>query len=157
MTKPSTILIAAFLIARSVGILAGPPQEPIPSDPILMQETIVSVLAAGEKCRCIDRMQAAIQPLLFALSKQNGTVANKVLVALSTYRLGVANDEIYQCILQRRGPQVVARLMAKGAKNDCIQRLGTGSSLCLSEAERKHVAEDVLRAIKAGSKCELEY
>jgi hypothetical protein len=41
----------------------------IPADPILMKETIVEVLGAGERCHCVDGL--AIQPLLFALARHD--------------------------------------------------------------------------------------
>ena len=112
---------ASVIFSAPLALNAGQESD-APSDPILMKEAIIGVLAAGEHCKCADRIQSAIQPLLFALARHDDAETNRVLVELSTYRLGVANDEIYHCILSRRGRSVLHQLTS--TKNDCGQRLG---------------------------------
>jgi len=150
------VFCASVIFSAPLALNAGQKNE-APGDPILMKETIVGVLAAGEHCKCVDRMQSAIQPLLFALARHDDAETNRVLVELSTYRLGVANDEIYHCILSRRGRPVLHQLTSTSTKNDCGQRLGSKSSMCLTRDERKAVADSIRRAIETHARCDIEY
>ena len=153
------VVCLVALVAAPQSLLAG---EKIPPQSRLMQETIDGVFrmsrGSDSGSPAQDDLQAAIQPLLFAIYRSHDKDTDAVLIDLSSYYLGEANGEIFDCILLRRGiaSPVFAAALAKGSDR-CAQQLGRGASLCRTPADRSDYLRRMRAAIRSKEQCELEY
>jgi hypothetical protein len=151
-----TLALFTALVLATVAT-ADPENGSGPEDAVIIKQTITEVLSAAQAGGPVDRLQLAIQPLLFLLARRHDAATDQVLLDLSTYRLGEANSEVYHCILTRRGEGFAKGLRSGKLKNDCRRELGANSRLCLSDAERLVVAAEVMRRIQKKVSCNLEY
>jgi hypothetical protein len=150
-----------LLIALSTLLLlpsGAATRQKLPARSRLVKETIVNVFRlTGVKTR--DELMAAVQPLLFILAQTDDADTSSVLADLTSYNLGEANDEIFRCVVVRRGitDSKLFTLLRSSSRDDCHRELGKDSDLCRSTGDWKDYRELVRRSIKARESCEIEY
>lgn len=89
-----------------------------------------------------------------------------MLASLSPYYLGEAPDEIYSCLVQRKGKRIapfLRKLAESKIANECLQRFGmprepgqTGRRLCLDTDEHRLRLQELLARIDRDQPCTIE-
>jgi hypothetical protein len=96
--------------------------------------------------------------VLFDSMSSKGDVA--VLASLSTYYLGEAPGEVYECLLMRKGRSVRPFLdqILVSPENECRDRFGSDAAagLCHTDDERRQLLRTVLARIDRNTPCTIE-
>jgi hypothetical protein len=154
-----SLLLLAHLLLLLPGERNASRRHALPAPSRLVKEAIVNVFRLRSSTRTPDEVQLAVQPLLFVLAQNEDADTGKVLSDLTSYDLGEANDEIFRCILTRRGiadPAFVSTL-ARAGVNDCQAQLGKNSAVCVANADRERYVKRVRASIVAKDSCDIEY
>jgi hypothetical protein len=103
----------------------------------------------------------SIVDLLLILDKASDRQTVNVLADLSTYDLGTAGSEVYDCLIVRKGSKMVAALRSRDSdtSDDCTKILGAGHPSCIAtrgaEARRQRITDLVAR-VKSNQPCQIE-
>ncbi|MEK6371225.1 MAG: hypothetical protein AABO58_00880 [Acidobacteriota bacterium] len=138
-----------------MAVLAATPARPtLPPTADQAMGVIVGVLREAESCERLRELQDALQPLLYVLGDLQGADADRILAKLQWYRLGGANQDVYDCIVTQRAIRSTRfRGTLADASNDCIVQLGTASSLCVSRSERSARVQRLQTTIRHREPC----
>lgn len=132
--------------------------------PLLVKNAVVSFFglrtASGVGLPGANTAQSIVD-LLLLLDKQSDSQTVNVLADLSTYDLGTAGSEVYDCLIVRKGSTMVAALQRRNSEtsDDCIKALGAGHPSCVAtrgaEARSQRIADLVAR-VKSNKPCQIE-
>ena len=159
-------LVSSLIWACS---MAGPIEEKwgVPLEgPIGRKEHVVSILAAKtqsdlEKQKLkVAKPTAAllslidIMPLLYVYDSLGSDRDIEDLARLSPYYLGESAGALYRCLLLRKGRKIepILEKLAATKTNECIQRFGLDSNICLAEKEYRAILTSYMEKISALSK-----
>src|SRR5713101_9468965 len=121
------VFLLLFCSAFAISVYAANAPK-TPPNARLIKETIINVFRMADNCKTVDEVQLSVQPLLFFLYRSRDRESSRVLVELTSYKLGEANGQILDCILIRRGTadKDFVALMQKES-DDCRAQLGEQS------------------------------
>jgi hypothetical protein len=159
-------LVSSLIWACS---FAGPIEEKwgVPLEgPFGLKQYVVSILAAKtqpdlEKQKLKVAKPTAdllsvidIMPLLYVYDSLGSDRDIEDLASLSPYYLGESAGTLYRCLLLRKGRKIqpILEKLAATKANECIQRFGLGSNICLPEKEYRASLKSYTEKISALSK-----
>jgi hypothetical protein len=95
-----------------------------------------------------------VMPLLYAFDSFQSERDIKDLAQLSSYYVGEAAGELYRCLVLRKGEKIRSVLETLAAKksNECIDRFGSHSKICVPDKEYKASLKSYVDTIVALTK-----
>ena len=107
-----------------------------------------------------------IAALLLIFDSDSTEASIRVLATLSSYQLGATENEIYSCLIKRKGPEAgpILQQFMVSPVNDCIDRFGQSASsldgkaipICRTDASYREKLKDLIASIAADTKCTLD-
>lgn len=131
-------------------------------DDALIEDAIVSAarLQAERKAQSdrslVDHSWRVVS-LLLLFDSRNSSRSLDALAGVSSYYLGESGNEIYECLLLRKGVQIRARLEKRLTESTTECSRSTGNSgVCLSETDFKNRLKRILTEIDKNTPCTIE-
>ena len=79
------------------------------------------------------------------------------LAALSSYYTGESSNEIYSCIVVRKGPRIVPFLEREAQGNgECASRFAEKKGVCVEEKWRRSRLRSLSHRIESGERCTVD-
>jgi hypothetical protein len=117
--------------------------------PIGLKEIIISTLDMKNQPDFKSQMHKVSKPtanfmndidvatFLYAYDSFSSKRDIEDLASLDSYYLGEANGVLYRCLVLRKGMEIMPALkkLASKSSNECIDRFGSQSNICVSDKE----------------------
>jgi hypothetical protein len=116
-----------------------------------------------EMDQTFNEHSADVAELLLVLDPDVSEPGLEVIGSLASYRLNSAEDEIYACLVQRKGSRIVPilRRLLESQSSECIEKYSDSrksknqetSSICRSEVSYRDNIRRLLRLISVDAPC----
>jgi len=124
-------------------------------------DAIVGYLAFRHQERVVAanaEFYAKIMSLVLLFDEWDSEKSMETLADLGSYYLGAHGGELLSCIIVRKGSLAQATLDAvrRSDRNDCAQRFGRSSPICVDEQAYRSALDELVDRIEAGERCTVD-